>query len=161
MGPDAMILVFWMLSFKSTFPLSSFSHAKLWMVDNWQTWDCNSGICFQSLGSKPLYWVSRGTKLKHGQMGCGGRHCDLVTEASRGLPGSGHTSEKWRMGLDREWAWDADWWGQNTLLPRKRAGAGEEPGLALTQWWSGATIRTESRCSMCPWCFCLPGPFPY
>ena len=25
MGPDAMILVFWMLSFKPTFPLSSFT----------------------------------------------------------------------------------------------------------------------------------------
>ena len=28
MGPDAMILVFWMLSFKSTFPLSSFTFIK-------------------------------------------------------------------------------------------------------------------------------------
>ena len=28
MGPDAMILVFWMLSFKPTFPLSSFSFIK-------------------------------------------------------------------------------------------------------------------------------------
>ena len=28
MGPDAMILVFWMLSFKSTFSLSSFTYIK-------------------------------------------------------------------------------------------------------------------------------------
>ena len=28
MGPDAMILVFWMLSFKPTFPLSSFTFIK-------------------------------------------------------------------------------------------------------------------------------------
>jgi len=29
MGPDAMILVFWMLSFKTTFSLSSFTYIKI------------------------------------------------------------------------------------------------------------------------------------
>ena len=34
MGPDAMILVFWMLSFKLTFSLSSFTFAK-WLFSSW------------------------------------------------------------------------------------------------------------------------------
>ena len=42
MGPDAMILVFWMLSFKPTFSLSSFTFVKSkesWAPKNWCFWN--------------------------------------------------------------------------------------------------------------------------
>ena len=42
MGPDAMILVFWMLSFKPTFSLSSFTFIKYQT-----TWPASWEICMQ------------------------------------------------------------------------------------------------------------------
>ena len=51
MGPDAIILVFWMLSFKPTFSLSSFTFIML--LDNIKTTE-RQGVCEHGLSEHPL-----------------------------------------------------------------------------------------------------------